>query len=211
MNAARIESLARRLMAKHGLSDWTFKLDNRSLRLGSCNPQAKAISVSRRHVQQDTDENVRDTILHEIAHALSPEDAGHGKEWKTIARQIGATPKPKGDSVIGPHWEATCPKCGRSFRQYRYEELGCSSHHSQILMQWRNIETGETWTERRKPKYKYIYVCSGCSQRLHLLSSDPIRYNFKCPCKHKKKEWLRTRVTYEEWVEEVRASMAGSP
>jgi len=203
MNEANVKSLARRLMVKHGFADWTFKLDNASRRLGLCDHKSKTISVSPRHVQQDTDENIRDTILHEIAHALSSDDVVHGKEWKTIASRIGATPKRCGDSVIEPHWEATCPKCGRSFRQYRYEELRCGNHSSHVLMQWRNIETGETWSERRKPKYKYIFVCSGCNQRLHLLSSDPIRFNFKCPCKHKRKEWLRTRLTYEEWFELV--------
>ena len=36
---------------------------------------------------------VKDTILHEIAHALAVARAGHGPAWKTVARRIGATPK----------------------------------------------------------------------------------------------------------------------
>lgn len=35
--ALTVERLARRLMAKHGLSDWTFKLDNARVRFGICN------------------------------------------------------------------------------------------------------------------------------------------------------------------------------
>lgn len=38
-------------------------------------------------------DQVTDTILHEIAHALAGPAARHGPAWKSIARRLGATPK----------------------------------------------------------------------------------------------------------------------
>jgi len=47
-------------------------------------------------------EQLTDTILHEIAHALAGPAAKHGPAWKAIARRLGATPKscaPESDEV----------------------------------------------------------------------------------------------------------------
>ena len=38
------------------------------------------------------DDEIKDTLLHEIAHALAGPKAGHRYEWKRICLQIGATP-----------------------------------------------------------------------------------------------------------------------
>ena len=40
---------------------------------------------------------VRDTILHEIAHALAGAKARHGPAWKAIAKRLGATPKARAE------------------------------------------------------------------------------------------------------------------
>ena len=40
---------------------------------------------------------VRDTILHEIAHALAGAKAKHGPAWKAIARRLGATLKARAE------------------------------------------------------------------------------------------------------------------
>ena len=40
-------------------------------------------------------EQIRDTVLHEIAHAIAGREAGHGPLWKVTARRIGATPRAK--------------------------------------------------------------------------------------------------------------------
>ena len=35
--------------------------------------------------------NVRETVLHEIAHALTPADRHHGDEWYMTLRRIGGS------------------------------------------------------------------------------------------------------------------------
>lgn len=57
---------------------------------------------------------VRDTILHEIAHVLAGIRAGHGPAWKDVARSLGARPEacasPK--ARIAYRYKLVCPKCG---------------------------------------------------------------------------------------------------
>jgi predicted SprT family Zn-dependent metalloprotease len=86
--------LAWDLMRQHGLlaAGWTFKFDHARRRFGSCRPRSRAITLSRPLTLLNGDDQVRDTILHEIAHALTPGD-GHGPQWKAKCREIGARPQ----------------------------------------------------------------------------------------------------------------------
>jgi predicted SprT family Zn-dependent metalloprotease len=63
-------------------------------------------------------DEVRDTILHEIAHALAPGD-GHGPKWRMTCLRIGARPKRCYDdaSVVSlprrvARYEMGCVACG---------------------------------------------------------------------------------------------------
>ncbi len=51
------------------------------------------IRISRARALDGRNEQVRDTVLHEIAHAIAGPEAGHGPLWKATARRIGATPR----------------------------------------------------------------------------------------------------------------------
>ncbi|MCY3564923.1 MAG: SprT-like domain-containing protein [Gammaproteobacteria bacterium] len=84
---------ARELMDRHGLTDWSFRFNNAERKLGVCRYREKRILLSRGHAANGARDQVTDTILHEIAHALAGPRAGHGSDWKTVARQLGATPK----------------------------------------------------------------------------------------------------------------------
>ncbi len=64
---------------------------------------------------------IRDTVLHEIAHALAGNTAGHGPEWKEWCRRVGANPERTGvgaDMPTGP-WKAVCPNCGTVYSLFR--------------------------------------------------------------------------------------------
>jgi predicted SprT family Zn-dependent metalloprotease len=83
-----VVELAKQLMSEHGLVDWNVELmDNRRLH-GQCRTQEKLIRLNRNDVFRKDRRFVVDTILHEIAHALTPH-AGHGKEWRDVAYKIG--------------------------------------------------------------------------------------------------------------------------
>src|SRR5688500_10175660 len=118
MNLYAARNLARSLMAQHGVGDWTFAFDHARRRFGSCQPRRKRITLSRMLTLLNDEPEVRDTILHEIAHALTPDDH-HGPRWKAACAQLGAKPVRcyTDDSVISParriaRYRIGCPKCG---------------------------------------------------------------------------------------------------
>src|SRR5690554_5113054 len=91
MNLYAARYLATQLIQQHGLAGWTFAFDHARRRFGSCNYTRRQITLSRPLTLLNAEAEVRDTILHEIAHALTPGD-GHGDRWKAICRRIGANP-----------------------------------------------------------------------------------------------------------------------
>jgi predicted SprT family Zn-dependent metalloprotease len=86
-----ILELARGLMHKHGLKKWHFKFDHSTRRAGCCNYHDRRISISFALACRASDEDIRDTLLHEIAHALVGKKHNHDAVWKAKARQIGCT------------------------------------------------------------------------------------------------------------------------
>lgn len=95
---AAIEGMARDLMIQHGLpvtgpGAWSFRWDNSKTREGVCTYGRRVIALSWPIAQIRTLDESRDTVLHEIAHALVGYAAAHGPAWKAMARKLGATPK----------------------------------------------------------------------------------------------------------------------
>lgn len=94
--AVRLMSVAdqaRELMDRNGLQKWSFRFNSAERQLGACHWKKKLIVLSRSHAVKRTSEQVTDTILHEIAHALAGLGAGHGPKWKAIASRLGARPR----------------------------------------------------------------------------------------------------------------------
>jgi predicted SprT family Zn-dependent metalloprotease len=122
---------SRELMNRHGLISWHFKFDNARVRFGSCNYRTRTISISRHLTALNTWENVANTVLHEIAHALAGKRAGHGRPWKFHADAIGCTAERCYDSdvVIAPptNFVGTCPSCRRTVKRHRRNRVACSS------------------------------------------------------------------------------------
>ena len=86
------------------LTQWKYTFDNAKRRAGVCKLDSKLISISRYHIKHNSVSTVKDTILHEIAHAIAFElhgDKGHGQCWKMIAQKLGATPRARGKFSLG--------------------------------------------------------------------------------------------------------------
>lgn len=99
MDLAEAERLANRLILIHLGGSWFFKWNCRQTCFGYCNPKTKIISLSKPLTLLVDEDHVRDTILHEICHAIEPDD-GHGPKWKALARKLGAEPNANSDVVL---------------------------------------------------------------------------------------------------------------
>lgn len=121
-------------MAEHGLIEkgWSFYFDRSLQRFGCCHYTDKRISLSRHLVQLNGEDQVRDTILHEIAHGVVREkgyyNVGHGWIWQQTAVSIGCNgERTYDDTVLTPdyRWVGTCPNCGTTIRRHRRRQVAC--------------------------------------------------------------------------------------
>jgi len=94
-----------------GLDGWVLKFDRAKRRLGLCRYTKKTIQLSEIMVTGDSDENIRNTLLHEIAHALvgSERKGGkhihHGPKWVEKAKEIGCNGKRCGRIETAPEYK----------------------------------------------------------------------------------------------------------
>lgn len=129
-------------------------------KLGECHPitadrESAAeyeIRIARRLFKDARDEQWRDTVRHEVAHAYVFETVGrgrevqpHGTEWKDAARRAGADPvaRYEGDDLVDVDYVFACPN-------------GC-------------FERGYLHRSKRV-KNPWLYTCDGCG-------TSPISYD----------------------------------
>lgn len=117
MNSIEAKEFAQELLGAYQLAGWTAELDRAVRRFGRCNYRKKQITLSRRLVELNNQAEVLDTILHEIAHALTGPGVGHGPKWKRIARSIGCSAERcySPETTVEPPapYCLMCKKCGR--------------------------------------------------------------------------------------------------
>lgn len=119
MDLKKAESMAVKLMGTHGLIDkgWTFSFDNAKKRYGCCRYSRKSISLSSPLTEIREKENVKNTILHEIAHALVGSGHNHDSVWKTKAMEIGCNGnRCSSDVSLKGNWIGECPNGHLSYR-----------------------------------------------------------------------------------------------
>ena len=126
--------LATELMDAHGLVGWRIKLDHARRRAGQCDYSKKTISLSRLYVRHAGIDHIRDTILHEIAHALVGPRHGHDAVWRQKAREIGCTAtRCHSLSFARARWVMTCPNgCFLVERHRKKSGLICVSCKSAV-------------------------------------------------------------------------------
>jgi predicted SprT family Zn-dependent metalloprotease len=115
-----VRKLALDLLAQHGLRDWSFAFNWRKRSMGLCVFKNRRIELSVYFVERNNYEEILDTILHEIAHALVGPSHGHDGVWKRKCLEIGARPVRCGDAVMPQgRWHAACKRCGKQFHRHR--------------------------------------------------------------------------------------------
>jgi predicted SprT family Zn-dependent metalloprotease len=129
VNLLQAENLALKLLKNYNLEDWEFKFDFAKRRFGCCSFHRKTISLSRYLTELNPEAVVKNTILHEIAHALVGKTHNHDKVWKAQAVELGCDPKRcySHEEVIIPSgkYTASCPKCKRGFQAARRKRVAC--------------------------------------------------------------------------------------
>ncbi len=92
------------LLVKHGLNNWNvvLTLDDKIKFLGLCDYATQTIILNAHGVDIQPDEEVMDTILHEVAHALCP-NQGHNNTWAHKAMELGARTTPCNAFSIPAH------------------------------------------------------------------------------------------------------------
>jgi predicted SprT family Zn-dependent metalloprotease len=136
------------LQKKWELDDWQLVINSRyTSSLGRCvwKPR-KQLHIAKWVVDSDLEE-AKETLRHEIAHALAGEKAKHGAVWRRWARIVGARPKACATATISnmspsrqtpPKWRITCPDCKQWYlrrrRTYRtYYHSICPKVTSSLL------------------------------------------------------------------------------
>ena len=119
---ARVRKWADALIVMHLDPSWTFAFDRATTRAGLCDHRTKRISVSRHFAERFDDDEIHQTLLHEVAHALAGPRAGHGPRWKAIAADLGYVGKRLVDTPIAKDlapWVGRCPSGHEIYRHRR--------------------------------------------------------------------------------------------
>ena len=93
-----------------------IRVSNRTTKaLGLCRFKAgkpHEIVLSFAAYQHDANrDGLRNTMLHEIAHAIAGYQAAHGPTWRTVARQVGAKPERCGTKLAVPPVQLVTMPC----------------------------------------------------------------------------------------------------
>ena len=123
------------LMHEHGLKKWRFRFDQSTRRAGCCNFRTKTISIAFDHARTGTEEDIRDTILHEIAHALVGGKHNHDSVWKAKAKQIGCSGKRTHRlQFLPPRYHVTCENsCWKHTAERRNKRLICRTCGAKLI------------------------------------------------------------------------------
>jgi predicted SprT family Zn-dependent metalloprotease len=141
MNLDTAATHARSLMQMFALDGWSFNFDNAKTRCGQCSHKRKRITLSRYYAELNSLAEVHETILHEIAHALTP-GAGHGPKWRAMAQEIGAKPQRCADANVNMpagKWRACCT-CG-------YADILTRHRKPSRSLYCRRCETRVVWVD----------------------------------------------------------------
>lgn len=117
-----LAAMAQSLMLEH-IEDrqWSFGFDSGRRRAGLCSYTDKKITVSKYLSLVHSIDDVRQTVLHEIAHAICGPKEGHSKKWLATAKSIGYRNETYTGEEIAKEFAPYTGLCPNGHRHYRYQ------------------------------------------------------------------------------------------
>lgn len=130
-----IDALATGLLKQFQLNDWTFCFDHGTRRAGCCNYRDRKISISFNLALNASDEEIRDTLLHEIAHALVGKKYNHNSVWRAKAKEIGCSGERTHRLTFSPpRYHVTCENgCWTRTAERRNRRLVCRTCRGKLI------------------------------------------------------------------------------
>jgi hypothetical protein len=119
-----LKRLAKDLFSAYNIREWNFTFDRAKARAGACDYGTKTISLSIHFVSnpKTTRYHLHDVLLHEIAHALTP-DHDHDNVWKETAKSIGCSGRMYAPHFASePRFRIRCPCKSVDFRRHIVKE-----------------------------------------------------------------------------------------
>ncbi len=93
MTTSKYKTLIKKLATKYKLEGWEIYFGDCYFdTIAACNKGKKAMWFNKFFFSRLDLKFCKDTILHEIAHALVSKNTGHGRLWKDKCIEIGAIP-----------------------------------------------------------------------------------------------------------------------
>lgn len=143
-------ALAEHLLEEHGLRGWRVEYDAAKNRAGVCRYSTRVLGLSAPLTALHDEDEVRDTILHEVAHALAGAAHGHGAEWRRVATRIGCSGRrcvPVDAPRVQHAWLGVCPGGHTTGRHRRPERVATCAQCSRTF----DLAHLLVWTHHGRP------------------------------------------------------------
>jgi predicted SprT family Zn-dependent metalloprotease len=146
-----------------------------------CKYKVQRIEIAEHYALNNNQDEVMDTLMHEIAHAKLP-GHGHNAMWKALAIQLGAKPfscAKRNVEVKPGDWRAICDECGKVYHKYKNSaglenrQFGCVVCKNIIMFEW----VGDP---AEKPKSIPMWEAKCACGITHKKAKQPIRRSYRC-------------------------------
>lgn len=114
---ANVRKFATDLLEENGLFDWSISFERSLVRAGTCRYLQKSICFNVLFLKSVSVSEIRNTVFHEVAHALAGPTAGHEEKWASICEQLGGNARVVTTipevlaSSENYDWIGVCPNC----------------------------------------------------------------------------------------------------
>lgn len=151
MNLSDARDLAFRLMDRYGLLEkgWRFGFDSAYRRAGCMSRRRRRIWLSAPLTFLNSQHIVKNTILHEIAHALVRTKIFHGAKWRSKAVEIGW-------KSSGPHARTELPGVKRIPYRFHLTCVFCETYYTRDRRSKRKTYCSKCVRRTGKKRARYI-------------------------------------------------------